>query len=127
MSVIVFDASVIIAMLQEESGHQEGLKWIEQALVSTVNIAEVASFLSMKTLPLLSIRQTIARLAFNIIPLTTELAELTGALRYQTRSAGLSLGDRACLALAISREIPVLTADKAWAKLDLPIEVKLIR
>ncbi len=49
------------------------------------------------------------------------------ALFWSARSAGLSLGDRACLALAVQRDLPVMTADRVWAGLGLPIDIQLIR
>ena len=54
-------------------------------------------------------------------------ALVAAALRPLTRSAGLSLGDRACRALADREGVPALTTDRAWAKLRLPIEIRLIR
>ncbi|MFZ1106612.1 MAG: PIN domain-containing protein [Hyphomicrobiaceae bacterium] len=62
-----------------------------------------------------------------IVPFDEELARQTGALRPATRSLGLSLGDRACLALAQRERLPVLTADRSWAKLDLGIAITMVR
>jgi PIN domain nuclease of toxin-antitoxin system len=62
-----------------------------------------------------------------VVPFDEELARQTGALRPATRSLGLSLGDRACLALAQREQLPILTADRIWAKLDLGIAIKVVR
>jgi PIN domain nuclease of toxin-antitoxin system len=55
------------------------------------------------------------------------MARQTGALRPATKALGLSLGDRACLALARRERLPILTADRSWAKLDLGIPIKVMR
>lgn len=127
MNRIVFDTSVAIAILQDEPGREEGLKYLSRAFISAVNVAEIASILSMKALPLSSIRDVISRLTFTVVPLSREVAELAGFLRKQTMTAGLSLGDRTCIALAMHNQLPILTADRAWVKFDFGIPVQLIR
>jgi ribonuclease VapC len=62
-----------------------------------------------------------------IVPFSERQARLTAELLPQTRALGLSLGDRACLALAIERELPVLTTDKGWKALRVGVEIRLIR
>ena len=62
-----------------------------------------------------------------VVPFDEDLARQTGALRPVTKSLGLSLGDRACLALAQRERLPIVTADKSWAKLDLGIAIKVVR
>jgi PIN domain nuclease of toxin-antitoxin system len=62
-----------------------------------------------------------------VIPFDTELAYRTGLLRSATRSAGLSLGDRACLALAMQRQLPAVTADREWQSLSLGVTIQVIR
>ena len=127
MTGIVFDTSVAIAILREEPGHKEAERLLGQALISTVNLAEIASFLARSDSSLELIRSVISRFPFQIIPLSQEIAQLAGSLLQHTKKYGISLGDRACLALAISRNLPVLTVDKVWKQLELPIEVKLLR
>ena len=62
-----------------------------------------------------------------IAPLSAEDGELAAQLWLETRARGLSLGDRACLALALRLKLPALTADRAWASLKLPMKVRVIR
>ncbi len=78
-------------------------------------------------MPARSIREAIDTLNLVIVPFDAELAYLTGLLRTATRAAGLSLGDRACLALAQRLSAPVLTADQAWKGLDVGVEIRHIR
>lgn len=127
MTGIVFDSSVVIAILKEESGYEAAERLLGQALISSVNIAEIAAYLSRSSLSFDLIQRIVARFPFEIIPLDAELALHSGALFLQTKAHGLSLGDRACLALGLSRKLPVLTADSVWAKLGLPVDVRLLR
>ena len=127
MTKIVFDSSAILALLKMESGHEIVAKNLEQAVVSSVNFCEVVSFLSKKTQKqdemIKFLRETFDCIEdFNI-----EQAIIAGSFISVTKDYGLSLGDRACLALAKYKNIPVLTADKAWSKLNLGIKIKLIR
>ena len=95
--------------------------------ISTVNLAEVYSKLAERGdrghKAFLVIRTAIAQ----IVPFTEEQAEIAGALRGPTKHAGLSLGDRACIALAVTLGTEIYTADRIWAELDLPCKVHLIR
>jgi len=92
--------------------------------VSAVNLSEVVAKLADHGVPLGEIRQALT-LGLEVVPFTEELAYAAGELRPLTRDRGLSLGDRACLALAKTLKRPVLTADRGWASLDLGVEVRL--
>src|SRR5438445_13800044 len=126
MSQFVLDASAVLALLGREKGWEE----VEQAIaagsaISTVNVAEIVSKLSDTGMPETAISQVLDLLALEIIDFNQSLAHQTGMLRPFTKHVGLSLGDRACLALAGARNLPVLTTDRAWKTLALDVTVQL--
>jgi ribonuclease VapC len=127
MAEVVIDSSILIAVLKKETGWQEGEKHLNQGIVSSVNMAEVASYLARKSISFEIISEVIKSFLVEIAPFTLSDAASTGFLYQQTKHLGLSLGDRACLSLALKHRLPVLTADTDWLKLSLGIEVKLIR
>jgi PIN domain nuclease of toxin-antitoxin system len=127
MASAVLDASVVLAHIAGEKGSDAVVQVAGSALLSTVNLAEVFSKLSERGLSADQADTIVYRYGFEIAPFDEGLARQTGALRQVTRKWGLSLGDRACLALAQRENLPVLTADRDWAKLSLGIEVKVIR
>ena len=93
----------------------------------SVNLAEVATFFTNGGAPIGEVRDILNDLHLAIIPFDDELAYDSAGLRPATKHAGLSLGDRACLALAKRESLPALTADRAWSGLDIGVEVRLIR
>lgn len=127
MTKIVFDSSAILALLKMESGHEIVSKNLEQAVVSSVNFCEIVSFLSKKTQKQDEMIKFLTETFDCIEDFNIEQAIIAGSFINVTKDYGLSLGDRACLALAKYKNIPVLTADKAWTKLNLGIKIKLIR
>lgn len=129
MSEKVLDASAVLAYLHKETGweHVESILHNDNCVISTVNHAEVVSKLAEKGLPEAAIRRALDALSLKSINFDNTLSIITGLLRPQTKSYGLSLGDRACLALAQSRSVPALTTDQTWKNLDLDITVTLIR
>jgi PIN domain nuclease of toxin-antitoxin system len=127
MASAVLDASAVLAHIAGEKGSDAVAQVAGGALLSTVNLAEVFSKLSERGLSADQADTIVYRYGFEIAPFDEGLARQTGALRQVTRKWGLSLGDRACLALAQREDLPVLTADRDWAKLNLGIEVKIIR
>ena len=121
------DASAVLAFLQDEPGADQVAPRLATGVVSAVNYTEIISrlidFGSTVDDAVLSARE----LNLEVRPLDAQDAADAGALRASTRSRGLSLGDRACLALGKRLGLPVYTADRAWAELDLGVEVVLIR
>ena len=87
---------------------------MDKAVMSTVNLAETVTKLVERGMPRLDARAALFELKIEFAPFTESQATLCGELRPATRSRGLSLGDRACLALAIERGLPAMTADAAW-------------
>ncbi len=126
MSEVVLDASALLALLNREPGHEEIARIITHAAISAVNLSEVAAKLAESGMPGEEIRNALEGLALETHDFGRELAFQAGLLRPSTRSRGLSLGDRACLALGQQLNLPVLTTDRAWEGLDLGVEVRLI-
>ena len=124
---IVLDASAILAVIWDEPGCDLVLDSIDGAVMSAVNYAEVLTKIADRGVEGKSANALLASLAVEIIVFDKAQAETVSQLRTQTRHLGLSLGDRACIALATSKGWPVLTADKVWAQLSISVEVKLVR
>lgn len=127
MSAVVFDSSVLIAILRQEPGSDVGEQSLNDALISTVNLAEVATYLARNSVPPETINDALAAFPIEVVPFDREQGLIAGCLYPACKSLGLSLGDRACLALAKSKNLPVLTADKAWLELKINVDVKTIR
>lgn len=127
MSEVVLDASALLALLNREPGHEEIAEVIRDAAISAVNLSEVAAKLADRGMPGEAIREALGGLALEIHDFSQELAFQAGLLHPLTRSKGLSLGDRACLALGQQLNLPVLTTDRIWEELDLGVEVRLVR
>jgi PIN domain nuclease of toxin-antitoxin system len=127
MTEVVLDSSAILAQLQGEMGGDLVAGYMPEAFLSAVNLAEVAQKLVNDGATDQGVRDTLADLPCDVVDFDRPMAMRVGILRRTTRERGLSLGDRACLALAERLGLPVLTADRAWADLDLGIEVVLIR
>ena len=127
MSEVVLDASALLALFNGEPGSDRVIEALPASVISAVNLAEVATKLQERGMPDDRIRANIDALELTVIPLEMELAIDTGLLRAATRSAGLSLGDRACLALASSMGATAVTTDRAWQDLDIGIVIELAR
>ncbi|HEV2350400.1 MAG TPA: type II toxin-antitoxin system VapC family toxin [Terriglobia bacterium] len=128
MSRIVLDASALLAVLNQEPGSESlSPDRLLQAVLSTVNLAEVHTKLVRRGVPAEEAWEDATGLIAEIIPFTEEHARIAGRLVAQTQSLGLSLGDRACLALALALKSPVYTTDRAWKNLKLGLRVHLLR
>lgn len=123
----VLDASALLAMLHSEPGGEMVAAVLENSIVSAVNWAEVVQKAVAHGIDIDGMSEEMQALGLNVQPFSPEDAEVAGKLWTTTRSRGLSLGDRACLALAAKFEIPALTTDRAWSELDLDVEVQLAR
>ena len=128
--IIVLDASALIAWLHKEPGADLVLNYLEShsCAISAVNFADVITKggrLSQDNGR--KIATAIGHTDIQIIPFSQQQGEHTGLLEPVTRAKGLSLGDRACLSLAMELQAVVLTGDKAWKELNLPIEIVDIR
>jgi PIN domain nuclease of toxin-antitoxin system len=127
MTEVVLDSSAILAVLRGESGRDAVLDRLFQAVTCSVNLTEVVTKLLDDGVAIPKIDRVVSSVSGRIVDFDRDLAIQAGLLRAATRHKGLSLGDRACLALAMRERLPVMTADRAWADLDLPVEVVLIR
>ena len=123
----VFDSSALLAITFQEAGADTAAESLAGGMVSAVNVAEVVTRYIDRGASRDEARRWLQDLGLAVRPFDEASALEAGLLREQTRDQGLSLGDRACLALGMREDVPVLTADRAWAQLDLDVSVRLIR
>ena len=129
---VVLDASALLAYLLAEPGAERVRAHLDGSFISTVNWVEVLSKLvdlggDLARIELDLRNQGIIGQIVALVPFDEAQAREAARIRPATRAAGLSLGDQACLALALKLECPVLTADRCWATLDLNLDVRHVR
>jgi ribonuclease VapC len=128
MPQYVLDASALLALFQREPGYEVVAQAIESgSAISTINLAEVASRLNDLGVPEIFIKNAIHVLRLTIVDFSVDSAYKAGLLRSVTKRAGLSLGDRACLALAQQLSLPAITADRIWEGVVPDVVVQVIR
>lgn len=124
---IVLDASALLCLLNDEPGADRVAEVLTRSLIGATNLAEVVSKLRERGLSLDEVKEALGGLHLDVRPLTPGQAMLIGDLRPATRPLGLSLGDRACLALAIELDAELYTTDAALTKADVSITATNIR
>lgn len=124
---IVADASAVLALLKQEPFGRFDPGRLVRATISAVNLFEVLQKLSAGGLSDSEADDAVAALDLQVAPFDEAQARTAARLWPQTRRAGLSLADRACLALGLRRGSPVVTADRIWASLDVGVEILLVR
>jgi PIN domain nuclease of toxin-antitoxin system len=124
----VLDASALLAVLQREAGAEVVLPLIEGALMSSVNWSEVVQKAAARGVAVdRRMRRDVEAIGVRIVPFAPDDAEAAAGIWSAAPQAGLSLGDRACLALARERGAVALTTDRAWAALPLDVPVRVVR
>ena len=123
----VFDASALLAVMLGEPGSEIVLAEMRRGLVSTVNVVEVIQRMADHGIDSKETLKQLSRLEIEIVPFDLDQAAVVASLRPATRHKGVSLADRACLALGIDRGLPVFTTDRIWTELALPLDIRLIR
>lgn len=125
---VVLDASALLAYLQGEAGADLVSAALGEAVISAVNWAEVVQKAEAAADEVEALRADVELLGLAILPCTANQVEIAGRLRQSTAALGLSLADRACLALGIDAQSTVYTADRGWRRLVLDdVEVEVIR
>ena len=127
MNKCVLDASAILALLNDESGAGMVQELLPSAIISAVNYAEVVTRLSLLGMQVDEIHEALDMLGLAVISFDEGLSFQTGALANATKQYGLSLGDRACLALALKTGYSTVTSDKVWQELNIGVDIRLIR
>ncbi len=122
---VILDASALLALLQDEPGATVVEAELADGAVSSLNWSEVLQKSLAHGVDVTGLRQDLEALGLVILPFDVDDAEQ--AARLWSPGSGLSLADRACLALGLRHGVPVWTADRAWAQTALEGAVHVIR
>jgi PIN domain nuclease of toxin-antitoxin system len=125
--MVVFDASAVLAFVFDERGADVVQGYLSSAIICAPNVTEIVTRLIDEGRTADEASNQYLALGLPVIELDRALALRAGVLRTIGRDRGLSLGDRACLALAERKNLVAVTADRAWQNLDLGVEIRLIR
>jgi PIN domain nuclease of toxin-antitoxin system len=123
----VLDASALLALINKEKGWERVLDVLPHSIMSTVNISECAAVLFKLNIPKEEIIAMLNHLVPEVASFHSDQALLTAELKNVTKHKGLSLGDRACLALSIMEDLTAITADQAWMGINCDVNVECIR
>jgi PIN domain nuclease of toxin-antitoxin system len=129
--IVVLDASAMLAVVQQEIGGEQVMCALEDSgktlFVSSVNLSEVVTKLIRMGHSAAEVPISIEPFLKYVVDFDCEQALYAGELSRLSRPLGLSLGDRACLALAASRKATAWTTDSAWLKLKTGVKIHLLR
>ncbi len=114
MTEVILDASALLALLKNEPGGAKVAEVVMSSRMSAVNYAEVVSHFIHAGMPAPEVDAMLDPLPMTLVEADADLARIAGRLRLITSNAGLSLGDRFCLALAARDGLPAWTADRKW-------------
>lgn len=131
MSGVVLDTSALLAPMFDEPGGDAVSAILASGVplfMSAVNVAEaVGQLVRRQGLTPEAAKERVLAVGVEVAPFDVVQAVAVGALEPELRGRNISLADRACLMLARAKGLPAVTADRPWAKLDLGLEVRLIR
>ena len=123
--MIVLDASALLALIFDEKGAARIEALLAEAVIGSVNLSEVIAKLRDKGIDETTIDATLADLGLTVAAFDVEQATIAGKLRTATRAFNVSLGDRACLALAKQRNCAAVTGDRDWKAFAKALGIKL--
>ena len=126
-SKVVLDASALLCLLNDEPGADWVLDVLTRSVIGTTNLAEIVSKLRERGLSLDEVRQALGGLHLDVRPLSPAQALIIGDLRPETKPLGLSLGDRACLALAIDLRAEMVTPYGSLASAEVGLTITNVR
>lgn len=128
MSECILDASALLALINQEKGKELVEKLLPVSVMSSVNVAEVVGEICLKlNIDSKDCESMVSTLVNKIVDFDLNQAVLAGELKRTTSKYGLSLGDRACVGLGLSMNLPIYTSDTIWSKLDMKCKIILIR
>lgn len=123
----VLDSSVILANLNKEPGGERLHDFLQSASISVATYVEVVTRMLDTGMPFKEAERSLTAFLLPTVDVSLPIAKRAAELRDTTRTRGLSMGDRICLATAESLDATAVTADRNWAELDIGIRVELIR
>lgn len=127
MTKVILDASALLALIRNETGANVVEGVLGHICMSSVNVAEVASILLDSEMTSQECQDCVLPFISALVPFDEEQAFYAAELKKRTKNKGLSLGDKACLALGLASKLPVYTADHIWGELNIGVQIKLIR
>ncbi len=127
MPSVVLDASALIALVRKEPGWKNVLPLLPDAKMSAVNVCETIQRLRRGGMPLEAVQLILKSLVPEPVSFDEAQAYVAASIHQQTRDRGISFGNCACLALAMSRDLPAATAERKWDALGIKVTVKQIR
>lgn len=127
LSEVVLDASALLALVQGETGSESVGPLMPHAVISAVNLCETVQRLRRGGMPLEAVTLTLAPLVPHVVGFDEPMAYVAASIHELTRGQGLSFGDCACLALALTRGVPAVTAERVWDVCDVGVRVIQIR
>lgn len=125
--LIVCDTSAVIAALRDEPGGDRVLAQIADSVMSAVNFSELVTYAARTGSDVDELRTDLAALGVTVHAFDEDMAMVAGRLVEHTKPLGLSLGDRACLALGLALGAPIITTDRSWARLNIGAMIEVIR
>lgn len=127
MSKAVLDASAVIAVLRAEAGFENILPYLRGALISSVNVAEILCLSRSRGSKPEQDDYALKQMLLERVAFDNEQAHLVASIFTKTSGGNMGFADRACIALGLQHQLPVITGDREWLKYDVGVEIKLFR